>query len=167
MRALHALRVSLPGSSAGTGWRRLLSIAALTALAVVGPAAAAYATDSVVSERPVISDSSDHGLLVRAHASAERLYPGARQDMSLLVTNLGADRVTTGSVRQHRPRRHRLGRSVRSQRLHDAAHHSDRHRDPGRSHPQVDLPDALTMKRSAGNGCQGAVLRLAMSVDAS
>ncbi len=32
---------------------------------------------------------------------------------------------------------------------------------------RLDLPGAIGMKRSAGDGCQGATLRLAMSVDAS
>ena len=32
---------------------------------------------------------------------------------------------------------------------------------------RLDLPGAIAMKRSAGDGCQGATLRLVMSVDAS
>ena len=139
----------------------------LTALAVVGPAAAAYATDTVVSERPVVSDSSDHGLLVRAHASSDRLYPGARQDVSLLVTNLGAESVTTSSVRN-------IGLVVTDSAGQCGHNNFTMQRTtasatviPAGATRKLDLPDALTMKRSAGNGCQGAVLRLVMSVDAS
>ena len=138
MRAHHALRVSLPGAPAGTGWRRLFTIAVLTALAVVGPTAAAYATDTVVSERPVTS-VSDQGLLVRAHASADRLYPGASQNVSLLVTNRGAQDVTTIAVR------HvdiivtgavgECGRSDFTMQTHDCLRHPDPRRDDPHARP--------------------------------
>ena len=167
MRALHALRVSLPGSPAGTGWRRILSTAALTTLAVVGPAAAAYATDSVVSDRPVIADSADHGLLVRAHAAAHGLYPGARQDVSLLVTNLGAESVTTGSVRN-------TNLVVTDSVGHCGRNNFTMQRTtasatviPAGATRRLDLPGAITMKSSAGDGCQGATVRLDMNVDAT
>ena len=166
MRALHALRVNLPGNSAGTGWRRLLSIAVLTALAVVGPAAAAYATDSVVREGS-FSASPDQGLLVRAHAAAERLYPGARQDVSLLVTNRGDRDVTTSSVRH-------VGTVVTGSVGHCGRSNFTVQRAtpsvtliPAGATRRLDLPGAITMKRSADNGCQGATLRLVMSVDAT
>ena len=167
MRALHALRDSLPGNTAGTGWRRILSIAGLTALAVVGPAVAAYATDSVVQESPLVSDSSDHGLLVRAQASSERLYPGARQDVSLLVTNRGNRDVTTSAVRH-------VGTVVTGSVGHCGRSNFTVKRAtasvtliPAGATRRLDLPGAITMKRSADNGCQGATLRLVMSVDAT
>ena len=55
MRALHALRVSLPGNSCRHRLATTPGHRRSHRLAVVGPAAAAYATDSVVSERPVVS----------------------------------------------------------------------------------------------------------------
>jgi hypothetical protein len=165
MRALHALRVSLPGSSAGTGWRRLLAIAGLTTLAVVGPAVTAYATDSIVTERPVTA-SADRGLLVRARLSSDRLYPGARQDLSLLVTNRGPDPVTTTSV-------HHLGTVVTGSAGECSARDFSMARTsatstliPAGGTRRLDLPGALAMKRSAGDGCQGVTLRLVMKVDA-
>ena len=166
MRALHALRVSLPGSSAGTSWRRLLSIAALTALAVVGPAATAYATDTIVQERPV-SASADRGLLVRAQASVDRLYPGARQDVSLLVTNRGSRAVTTSSVRHVdivvTDSAGVCGRSDFTMTRRTASATLI----PAGATRRLDLPGAIAMKHSAGDGCQGATLRLVVSVDAT
>jgi len=166
MRAHHALRVSLPGAPAGTGWRRLFTIAILTALAVVGPTAAAYATDTVVSERPVTS-VSDQGLLVRANASSDRLYPGASQNVSLFVTNRGAQDVTTIAVR------HvdiivtgavgKCGSSDFTMQTTTALVTLI----PAGTTRKLDLPGAITMKRSADDGCQGATLQLVVTVDAS
>jgi hypothetical protein len=167
MRALQALRVSLPGSSAGTGWRRILAIVGLTTLAVVGPAATAYATDQIVSEHPTsASESADRGLLVRAQLSSQRLYPGARQDLSLLVTNRSAHPVTTTSV-------HHLDTIVTGSAGECGAADFSMTRTsatstliPAGETRTLVLPGALAMKHSAGDGCQGVTLRLVMKVDA-
>ena len=120
-----------------------------------GPAAAAYTTDTLVTESPVpasASASADQGLLVRAHLSAEQLYPGARQDLSLLVTNRGPLPVTTTSVRH-------LGTVVTNSAGECGAGDFSMTRVsapstliPAGETRRLDLPGALAMKRSAGDG---------------
>ena len=156
-----------PATAAGTGWRRLLSIAGSHRPRRRRPCGRRVRDGQRRRGASRVSASSDQGLLVRAHASAERLYPGARQDVSLLVTNRGDRAVTTSSVRH-------VGIVVTGSAGHCGRSDFTMQRAtpsvtliPAGATRRLDLPGAIGMKRSAGDGCQGATLRLVMSVDAS
>ena len=166
MHALRALRPRLSRSTA-TGWHRLISVAGLTVLAVVGPAAAAYATDTVVQDRGQVRTSSEQNLRVHSGRAASGLYPGAHGDLSLMVTNRGEHAVTTTSVTH-------VGTVVTgSPGGCGAADFTVPRRMPsstvipaGQTRELV-VPGAITMNDSAGNGCQGVDVRVISTVSAS
>ena len=136
MRALHALRVSLPGNVC----RHRLATPPFhsrssPSLAVVGPAAAAYATESVVAGAP-------RGLgLVRPQPARPR--PRLRR---AALPRCSSGRVAARHEPRHscghhqrrpprRHRRHRSSRSLRWQRLLDEARDSVGHPDPRPARP--------------------------------
>ena len=163
MRALRGTRASAHPRT--TDWHRLGVIAALATLAVVAPATAAYATDTVVADRGQVAASSGTGLLVRAGAVSTDLSPGAASDVSLLVTNTTAGPLTTRSVDL------RLG-TVDSGPGCGAADFTVTTRVvtstliPAGHTRELVLSDALRMKSSAGDGCQGVLVDVTSTVTA-
>jgi hypothetical protein len=150
------------------GSRRALAIAGLTILAFTAPAVAAYATESVVHTSVMASDPapSNETLLVRAGPLSDRLYPGVRRNLSLLVTNQGDRSVTTTAAT------HVATVVTGSAGACDGSDFTVSARTPvstvipaGETR-NLELPDAVGMNSSAGDGCQGADLRIVMTVTA-
>jgi hypothetical protein len=167
MRAHRALRASLPGVPAGRGWRRVVAVAGLTVLAFTAPAVAAYAADSAVTgaTRSPVAAPTDETLVVRAGAPSE-LHPGVRHDLFLLVTNQSdravttiaathVDTVVTGSTG-----------TCGSSDFTVTARTPVSTMIPAGATRAVQLPDAVGMNASAGDGCQGADVRFVMTVTA-
>jgi hypothetical protein len=170
MRAHHALRASLPGVPAGAGWRRVLAVAGLTVLAFTAPAVAAYAADAAVSgpgnaTTATTAAPSNETLVVRAGAPSD-LYPGVRRNLSLLVTNQGDESVTTiAATHVDTVVTNAAGVCGKSD-FTVTARTPVTTVIPAGETRTVELPDAVGMNASAGDGCQGADLRFVMTVTA-
>jgi hypothetical protein len=158
MRPRHSFRPrpSSTGASSGT---KLLTVASLIVLAVVGPAFAAHATEDAIQASSGVTTSSHHRLEVYS-AGVAQLVPGARADIPLEVTNRTGQLVTIRSVTTTR------AIVTGSAGACSAADFTVAHRVPalaalrnGETRRLV-LRGAVRMNASAGNGCQDAHLRL-------
>ncbi len=166
MRAFCASRARLQVSVA-TGWRRLVAIAGLTAIAIAAPTTAAYATEMVVPHSPQVATAVGPALLVQAGKVAASLYPGARSDLSLLVTNTTERSLTTGAVT---PVSHVVTASAGAcgpENFTIAPQVATSTLIPAGETRALVLSGAILMIPSAGNGCQGAAVQVTMTVTAS
>jgi hypothetical protein len=163
LRALRGTRA--PAHSRTTDWHRLGVIAALATLAVVAPATAAYATDTVVADRGQVAVSDDPGLVVRTGTVATDLSPGNASDVSLLVTNTTAGPLTARSVDL------RLGDIDSGPGCGPADFTVTTRVETSTTIPagqtrELVLSDVLRMNSSAGDGCQGVLVNVTSTVKA-
>jgi hypothetical protein len=151
-----------------TGWRRLFTIGALTAIAITAPTSAAYATEMVVPDNArVATAAAEPALLVQAGKVAASLHPGARADLSLLVTNTTERSLTTGDVIPVETVVTASAGSCGPENFTIAPHVATSTLIPAGETRALVLSEAITMKRSAGDGCQGADVRVTVTVTAS
>jgi hypothetical protein len=166
MRAFCASRARLQ-SSVASGWPRLVTIAGLTLIALGAPTTAAYATELVVRAAARVTTAAEPALLVQAGKVAASLYPGARGDLSLLVTNTTDRSLTTGAVTPVSTVVTESAGACGPENFSLAAHVPTSTQIPAGETRALVLSGAILMKPSAGDGCQGAAVRFTVTVAAS